>query len=281
MLAVAFAAGQQTVWGAGGLRIAQLCLARQMETPAFCSNYIEIVKYRLQTPELKATAKRVVAYVLDALLKLWHPVIPLITEEVWHLMAKVAPKRGLTAEDLAREQPESIVRAPWFVDFAGRINPTIEEQFVVFQDVLKAVREIRSRKNVPVKQDVQFVVKCPDEVAALLLPMKPYFSSMAQATLVDCGPNAAMPALSSNATGATWELGVNLEGLIDVEAELKKNRAQRDKLIGFITGKEKKLSNEAFTSKAPAKVVDAERASLADLKAQLAAVEEAIARLEK
>ncbi|MDO4857239.1 MAG: valine--tRNA ligase [Thermoguttaceae bacterium] len=247
----------------------------------FCSNYIEIVKYRLQTPELKATAKRVVAYVLDALLKLWHPVIPLITEEVWHLMAKVAPKRGLTAEDLAREQPESIVRAPWFVDFAGRINPTIEEQFVVFQDVLKAVREIRSRQNVPVKQDVQFVVKCTDEVAALLLPMKPYFSSMAQATLADCGPNAAMPALSSNATGANWELGVNLEGLIDVEAELKKNRTQRDKLIGFITGKEKKLSNEAFTSKAPAKVVDAERASLADLKAQLAAVEEAIARLEK
>ena len=90
-----------------------------------------------------------------------------------------------------------------------------------------------------------------------------------------------MPELSSNATGANWELGVDLEGLIDVEAELKKNRTQREKLLGFIAGKEKKLSNEAFTAKAPAKVVDAERASLADLKAQLAAVEEAIARLER
>ncbi len=247
----------------------------------FCSNYVEIVKYRLQTPELKDTAKRVVAYVLDALLKLWHPVIPLITEEVWSLLAKVAPQRGLTAEDLAREQPESIMKAPWFVDTANRIDPTIEAQFVVFQDVLKAVREIRARQNVPVRQEVQFAVKCSAEVAALILPMKPYFASMAQAVLTACGPDAETPALSASATGANWELGVNLEGLIDVEAELKKNRVQRDKLLGFIAGKEKKLSNEAFTAKAPAKVVDAERASLADLKAQLAAVEEAIARLER
>ncbi|MBE6426056.1 MAG: valine--tRNA ligase [Planctomycetaceae bacterium] len=247
----------------------------------FCSNYIEIAKYRLQTPELKPVAKRVIAFVLDALLKLWHPVIPLITEEVWQLMAKVAPKRGLTAEDLAREQPESIMNAPWFVDTANRIDPTIEAQFVVFQDVLKAVREIRARQNVPVKQEVKFAVKCPSEIAALILPMKPYFTSMAQAVLTECCPDAQMPELSSNATGANWELGVDLEGLIDVEAELKKNRTQREKLLGFIAGKEKKLSNEAFTAKAPAKVVDAERASLADLKAQLAAVEEAIARLER
>ncbi len=247
----------------------------------FCSNYIEIAKYRLQTPELKTTAKRVVAHVLDALLKLWHPVIPLITEEVWHLLAKVAPKRGLTAEDLAREQPESIVTAPWFVDTANRINPTIEAQFVVFQDVLKAVREIRARQNVPVKQEVMFAAKCSNEIAALILPMKPYFTSMAQATLTDCGPEASMPSLSSNAAGANWEIGVNLEGLIDVEAELKKNRTQREKLVGFITSKEKKLSNEAFTAKAPANVVAAERASLADLKSQLTAIDEAISRLEK
>lgn len=104
---------------------------------------------------------------------------------------------------------------------------------------------------------------------------------MAQATLTDCGPEASMPSLSSNAAGANWEIGVNLEGLIDVEAELKKNRTQREKLVGFITSKEKKLSNEAFTAKAPANVVAAERASLADLKSQLTAIEEAISRLEK
>ncbi|MDO4575302.1 MAG: valine--tRNA ligase [Planctomycetia bacterium] len=247
----------------------------------FCSFYIEITKYRIQNAELRPLTLRVLAYVLDAILRMWHPIIPLITEEVWQLLNKIQPYRGLTAEELAQPAAESVMIADWFVDHANRQNPQIEAEFAVFQEVLRAVREIRSRQGVPAKQEMRFVVRCSEEVARLLEPMKPYFQSMAAAVAEDWGPNVTMPKLSSNATGANWEVAVNLEGLIDVDVELEKNRKQREKLVGFITSKEKRLSNEKFTAHAPANIVAAERASLEELKQQLAAVEESIARLSK
>lgn len=247
----------------------------------FCSFYIEMLKYRLQNPEWKGLAKQVLAYVLDAILRMWHPIIPFITEEVWQMLGNVAPNRGLTANDLAKPTAESIMIAEWFVENPARRNQEIEDRFAIFQDVLRAVREIRARQGVPVKEEIHFVVKCPAEIAQLLEPMKPYFRSMALSVVEAWGPDVAMPKLSANATGSNWEVAVNLEGLIDVTAELEKNRKQREKLCGFIQGKEKKLGNESFVSRAPANVVAAERASLEELKQQLAAIEEAIARLEK
>lgn len=247
----------------------------------FCSFYIEMLKYRLQNPQCKGLAKQVLAYVLDAILRMWHPIIPFITEEVWQLLGQVAPNRGLTAEDLAEPTSESIMVAKWFVENPARRNQEIEDRFAIFQDILRAVREIRARQGVPVKEEIHFVVKCPAEMVELLEPMKPYFHSMALAIVDTWGADVVMPNLSANATGSNWEVAVNLEGLIDVTAELEKNRKQREKLCGLIQGKEKKLSNESFVSRAPAKVVAAERASLEEWKQQLAAIEDAIARLEK
>ncbi|MDO4570097.1 MAG: valine--tRNA ligase [Planctomycetia bacterium] len=246
----------------------------------FCSFYIEMVKYRLQNPDLKPVAKRVLAYVLDAILRLWHPIIPLITEEVWHLLNEVAPRRGLTSAELSQVPSESVMVAPWFSADAARRSETIEAQFAVFQDVLRSVREIRARQGAPVKQEIRFTLRCSEETKALLEPMRPYFRSMALAVVEDWGPSATMPPLSSNAVGNGWELGVNLEGLIDVAVELEKNRKQREKLSGFIVAKEKKLSNASFVERAPAQVVAAERASLEEMKQQIAAMDDAIARLE-
>ncbi len=242
----------------------------------FCSFYVEMVKGRLQDEVQRMTAQRVLAHALDVLLRLLHPMIPFLTEDVWQRLGELAPERGV---DEPRPAAESVMIAPWPECDPLRQDPEIEAQFARFQEVLRAVRDIRARQNVPPKTPVKFSVRCGRDVAELLEPMKPYFPAMAGATAVEFGPDAATPPLSATQTLSNIEVFVDLAGLIDPEAELVRNRQERERLTGFIAAKEKKLTNANFVERAPAEVVQKERDSLKDLQDQLAAVEEVIRRL--
>lgn len=244
----------------------------------FCSFYVEMVKGRLQDDAQRKTAQRVLAHALDTLLRLLHPMIPFLTEDVWHRLGQLAPERGI---DTLLPASESVMRSAWPECDPMRQDPAIEAQFAQFQEVLHAVRDIRARQNVLPKTTIKFSVRCGKDIADLLAPMKPYFSSMAGADLVELGPDAAAPELSAGATMSNVEVFVDLAGLIDVEAEIARKRKEVEKLAGFITAKEKKLSNAGFVDRAPADVVQKERESLDDLRSQLAAVEQLIERLGK
>ncbi|NUQ62899.1 MAG: valine--tRNA ligase [Pirellulales bacterium] len=244
----------------------------------FCSFYVEMVKSRLLDDSSRPVAQRVLACALDTLLRLLHPMIPFLTEEVWQLLAEVAPDRGMGQ---AAEAAESVMIAPWPESDARRRDPKIEDQFARFQEVLRAVREIRSRQNVPPKQELEFAVRCDASVAGLLQPMEDYFRSMAGARPAGFGPHIQSPALSASAAASGLEIFVNLAGLIDVEAEIQKKEQERTKLEGMIQGKRKKLENEAFVSRAPEAVVQKERDSLKDLEDQLAATQAVLDRLRE
>ena len=250
----------------------------------FCSFYVEMVKSRLADDATRTVAQRVLAYTLDTLLRLLHPMIPFVTEEVWHLLGQFAPERAVFSPagglDDPQAMPESLMSATWPVCDPAMQDPTIESQFAQFQEVLRGVREIRSRQNVPPKTEIEFAVRCDAETATLLEPMSAYFDSMANATATGWGPDVEPPALSSNVALAGIEVFVDLADLIDVEAELKKKRAELAKLEGFIVGKKKKLENESFVSRAPEAVIAKERESLAALEETAAATIEVIQRLE-
>ena len=242
----------------------------------FCSFYVEMVKGRLQDDAGRMVAQRVLAHALDVLLRLLHPMIPFLTEDVWQRLGRLAPERGI---DEPLPAAESIMTAPWPQCDPMRQDPEIEAQFARFQEVLRAVRDIRARQNVPPKTPIRFSVRCGADVAELLAPMKPYFSSMAGAEPVEFGPDATAPALSAGATLPNIEVYVDLAGLIDVEAEIASKRREAEKIAGFIAAKEKKLSNTGFVERAPAEVVQKERDSLKEIQNQLAAVEQVIERL--
>lgn len=244
----------------------------------FCSFYVEMVKGRLQSDAQRTVAQRVLAHTLDTLLRLLHPMIPFLTEEVWQRLGEIAPRRALADHHPAAE---SIMIAPWPQFDAKRQNPEIEARFARFQEVLRSVRDIRSRQNVPPKTELSFSVRCDAETAALLKPMEPYFDTMAGAKAVAWGPDVNPPELSANVTLAGMEVFVDLAGLIDVEAEITRNQKELEKLDGFIAAKEKKLSNASFVDRAPADVVQKERDSLAELHAQRAAIQEVLERLTK
>ncbi|MDX1946435.1 MAG: valine--tRNA ligase [Pirellulaceae bacterium] len=244
----------------------------------FCSFYVEIAKARLADENSRPTAQRVLAHALDTLLRLLHPIMPFITEEVWQLLNKVAPERGLEKPTKA---PEWLITAPWPAADLRWQDQETEARFAVFQKALAAIREIRSRQNIAGKNPLEFCIKCDAGTAALLQPMTAYFQSMANATATGFGPDVATPATSAKTALAGMEIFVDLAGFIDVGAELAKNQQLEQKLLSMITGKQGKLSNESFVARAPANVVQAERDSLAQMQEQLASVRAALAALKK
>jgi len=244
----------------------------------FCSFYVEMTKARLGDPEHRVVAQRVLAHTLDNLLRLLHPMIPFITEEVWQRLSQLAPERGLAAPQLATE---SVMIAPWPEADLARQDKQIEQRFARFQEVLAGLREIRSRQNIPPKAQIEFSARCDAATSDLLRPMEPYFASMAGATATDWGETVEPPAISSTSSLQGIELYVDVAAWIDIDAEIARNEKEQQRLAGAIGGKEKKLSNANFVDRAPAEVVAKERETLEAMREQLAGVEATLERLRK
>ncbi|MEX2142536.1 MAG: valine--tRNA ligase [Pirellulales bacterium] len=244
----------------------------------FCSFYVEMVKTRLSDTESRPVAQHVLAYSLDTLLRLLHPIVPFLTEEVWHLLAEYAPERGLNK---LAAPAESIIIAPWPPADATFQNAEIEARFAKFQALLGGLREVRARQNIAPKTAIHFAVRCDSDTVKLLQPMEAYFAAMAGATATAWGTQVQSPALSANFTAAGCEVFVDLAEHIDVAAEIARNEKEVEKLQAHLAAKEKKLANESFTSRAPADVVAREREQLQELRDRLASTAAALADLRK
>jgi valyl-tRNA synthetase len=183
------------------------------------------------------------------------------------------------SDEVCRAAP-SIMIAPWPVADAARQDARIEARFARFQEVLRALRDIRARQGLAPKKQLDFAVRCDAETAELLRPMEPYFLSMAGARAAGFGPDVQAPALSANVALSGMEVFVDLAELIDVGAEIERKTQEEAKLDGFIVAKRKKLENKSFVDRAPAAVVQGERDSLRDLEEQLAAVRAVLEKLK-
>jgi valyl-tRNA synthetase len=232
----------------------------------FCSFYVEMLKPRLADEKLRPSAQRVLAHTLDTLLRLLHPIMPFITEEVWQLLGGIAPQRGLDAK--SAKAAESVMIADWPTSEAARIKPEIEESFARFQAVLVALRDVRARNNIPPKETLEFSARCDAATTALLKPMEAYFATMAKATATGWGPSTTAPEMSASATLPGMEIFVDLRGFIDVKAEIARHEKERENITKLIAGKQSKLGNASFVERAPPAVVEQERQSLADLEKQ-------------
>jgi valyl-tRNA synthetase len=242
----------------------------------FCSFYVEISKSRLQDEAAKPNAQRVLAHTLDVLLRLLHPIMPFLTEEIWHNLGQLAPVRGIPEP---YEATQHVIIAPWPRAEAAHQDKATEARFATFQAALAALREIRSRQNIPPRNTVEFCIKCDTATAALLQPMAAYFQSMANGTATGLGPSVVPSPMTSKSAVSGMEIFVDMKNLIDVPAEIAKNEKEEQKLLGLIKGKEAKLGNASFVDRAPANVVETERAGLAQYQEQLASVRAALAAL--
>lgn len=244
----------------------------------FCDFFAEMVKPRLADPVRRPLAQRVLAHTLDTLLRLLHPIMPFVTEEIWQLLNQAAPLRGLPVPLPAGE---SVMMAPWPAVDSARQDKGIEARFAQFQEVLGALREIRSRQNIISKSTIEFSVICDSESAERLQLMQGYFLSMANAKSVGWGAHAPIPETGAKVSITGAEVHVDLKDFIDVEAELTRLCKEEEKIGKLIGGKEAKLSQASFVEKAPKEVVEKERQQLAQYQQQRTDLQGAIDRLRK
>lgn len=235
----------------------------------YCDWYIEMAKSRLYNKENqqeRATAQYVIWHVLENTLKLLHPFMPFITETIWQHL----PHNG-----------HSIMVADWPVEESIFLDEQSEEQMNTIMDTIKAIRNMRAEVNVaPGKKSEVILQIAASELQAVFEKNLQYVKTMATAEpviLLAADANKPENAMAAVVNGV--EIYMPLKGMIDVEKEtarLNKELAGLDKELARIAGK---LSNEGFVAKAPAEVIEKEKAKAGEYQEKQTAIQERLVYL--
>ena len=233
----------------------------------FCSWYIELAKETLNVDDQQAkiATRSTLVYVLNATLRLLHPFMPFVTEEIYQAIPHKA---------------ESIVIASWPEADERFANDKIDDQFAYLIDIVKAIREIRHQYVIKNSVEVAYIMSTnSDDLEDLLQDMAPFIAKLVNAKVA--GYNLPVDRNSANAVikgGNT--LSINLGAYIDMEAEKAKAEKEIAKLKKELERSKKMLSNPNFVNKAPAAKVEAEKKKQADYEAKYKAAKEKLASFE-
>lgn len=235
----------------------------------FCDWYIEMSKETLAGDDeaAKLTTRSILVYVLDNTLRLLHPIMPFVTEEIWQSVPHVG---------------ESLVVATYPTVHPEQMDEKAAEEMEFLMDFIRSVRTVRNEMNTPLSKPINIIAKVSDAAHyTVLKENESYIARFSNPEEFVYGEDVEAPsdAVTSVITGA--EIYLPLAGLINIEDEIARLEKEAEKLQQEVDRVEKKLSNEKFVAKAPAAVVEAERAKGADYKAQREAVLERIATLKK
>lgn len=217
-----------------------------------CDWYIEFAKLSLYNTDeaAKKATQSVLAYVLDRTQRLIHPFMPYISEEIWQHLPHIG---------------ETITMAEWPVYDTALEAPDAVKEMELLMEMIRAVRNIRAEVNVPMSKKIEMLIKPSGEAEAAILSRNEEFikrfcgTSKLETGLHISAPDKAMTAIL---TGA--ELYLPLAGLIDIAQEIARLEKEHQHLNAEVERVEKKLGNEGFVAKAPAKVIDEERAKMND-----------------
>ena len=224
----------------------------------FSAWYLEIVKPAYQQPIDKATMEATLRF-FDTLLRLLHPFMPFITEELWQHIAE-------------RKDGESIMYA--LIPEAGKPNEALLAAMAQAKEIVGGVRNVRKSKNLPNKETLTLQV-----VGEFSNPLNSIITKVGGLNAIDCVDNKDAAAAAFMV--GTIEFAVPLGSNINVEEEIAKLETDLKYAQGFLATVEKKLGNERFVANAPEAVVAAERKKKADAESKIATLTEAIAALRK
>jgi valyl-tRNA synthetase len=235
----------------------------------FCDWYLEMSKGRLDTAG-RALAQRVLVGVLDAVLRLVHPIMPFVTESIWQALAETAFERGLPAPEPASE---SVMIAPWPQLPQAWQDSAMEQRMARMQELVRAVREVRNRYSIDSRLPVDLSVRCAEAIAGDFRLLTPFITLLAGVGRLEAGPDVQKRPQSARSVSAEFEAYVPLRGLIDQAAEVKRLEKQQAEVQKHLQSARAKLENPNFTSRAPADVVQQQRDLVADLENQLRVIE--------
>ena len=233
----------------------------------YCDWYVELAKASLNddsvSDERKAQIRYVLLHVLETALRFTHPIMPYLTEQIWQTIAPL----------LGRKNTDSIVIADYPQTDDSQISEQTEADMAWLQELIASVRNIRGEMKLgnAVRLPVLLQNVSHDEEARLSR-IKNQFKALAKVESLEIVKEGDDVPLSSSSMVGQLRVLVPMKGLIDPTAELARLDKANEKLQKQADGIARKLGNEGFVSKAPAEVVDAEKAKLAELEGQLTAM---------
>lgn len=227
----------------------------------YCSWYIELAKARLQSDNADSV-RRVLVYVLTGVLKLLHPFMPFITEEIWQSL----PHEG-----------DSIMVSKWPEYDEAHCFAEEAADFTKIMDAIKAIRNRRSEMNVPPSKKATLYIE--SDFGSVFEQGIPFFERLASASEVDINVDfdkaGAVQVITDSA-----KIYIPMAELIDMEKELERLNKEKEQCEKNAAGLEARLNNPGFVNKAPENVVAAERERLAKFKERIAKLEESIAAMK-
>jgi valyl-tRNA synthetase len=239
----------------------------------FADWYLELVKPRLRGERgegSREAARSTLIVALDGILRLLHPLIPFVTEELW----------GRLPWPQGQERPSALIEAPWPEGDPAWEDPDAEEKMAALQELITLIRRLRKEYGVPEGVEVSVVLAgAPDSFHGTLESEGPALRMLARVGEIDLGGDMTGPGAHGVLVNGT-ELFIPLEGVIDLEREKDRLRGEIQRLESQLQGTRKKLGNEGFLEKAPEEVVVREREKEASYREQMAKLQEKLHAFE-
>ena len=239
-----------------------LMTAFKLFTDEFSGWYLEMIKPAYQQPIDAETYKATLRF-FDILMKILHPFMPFITEELWQV---------INSDDM--EDSKSIMNQTLHLDAPTETDRRLLAQVEEMKQVVAGVRAIRNQKNIAPKEPL--ILELAEGTVLPLAILAAKMANLCEVKNVSEKSEGSMTFLVG-----TQEYAIPLGNLIDTDAEIKKMETEITRLEGFMAGIQKKLSNEKFVNNAPAQVVELERKKLSDAQTKIDALRQSISALKK
>jgi valyl-tRNA synthetase len=236
----------------------------------FCDWYLEMIKSRLYGDEPLPVKQAVVSRALDvfdAALRLLHPVMPFITEELWQTIRMRDASATIMREQIPTPDPSMADR-------------NVERHMAFVQNVIEAVRQIRSEMSIPPSREISVIMRISGaHPEPEVRKFEGYFKRLARVTSLSFISGTGRPGVAAGAVVDGEEFFVPLTGLIDVDVEKRRLQKEIDRITGVLSGIRSKLGNPAFTERAPEEIVAREREKQASFETNLAKLSRNLAEL--
>ncbi|PKL86865.1 MAG: valine--tRNA ligase [Ignavibacteriae bacterium HGW-Ignavibacteriae-1] len=230
----------------------------------FCDWYVEIVKVQTgqdAAPERRIETINFAIHVYETILQLIHPIMPFISEEIWHLLNQKSENESISTHNIA--------------DFDDKLIDTkIESNFMLLQTIIEETRKLRASKNIPPSKKLPLTISCKnEEIAQFFQSENEIVAFLGRCSEVKVGVNVDRPSICLTTIVHEIELYLEIGEAIDIEQEKIKLSKEIERLKNLIISGEKKLSNEKFMSNAAPEVIQSEQEKLASLKVSLTLAE--------
>ncbi len=240
----------------------------------FCDWYLELLKPILnkkEDAEKTAMTQSVMIHVLESSLRLLHPFMPFITEEIWQRLPRFGEFANIS----------SIMTAPFPEADEGLINSKIEDEAKLLQDAISCVRNIRGEMNIKPSLEIDVLLKTTDENRAdFYKGYTGYIKFLTRAKNVKIGSDIEKPKMCATGILKDMEVYVPIEGLVDFAEEMNRLQKESEKIKKEIEVVNKKLANQDFIDRAPEAVVIKEKEKYKELAEKLSKIEEGIKKIE-